>query len=284
MKITIIGAGNMGGAIARGLVAFPVHSTDAGSGVSSSDMVCTAGSASTGKAILPSDIVCTARSTDTLQKFADLGFNVTTDNAEAVKGADIVLFAVKPWLMEEVMRSVAPCLDFGHQIVASVAAGVTFEQMNHWLGGSPAMFRIIPNTAIEVGSGVTFISSCGASEDQRSMILDMFAGMGYALEVEEDMMAAGTALASCGIAYAMKYIQASATGGVALGFSQEQACRIVEYTVKGASQLLLATGNAPQVEIDKVTTPGGMTQKGLAAMEDAGFSAAVLDGLNACLK
>ena len=160
MKITIIGAGNMGGAIARGLVAFPVHSTDAGSGV------------------LPSDIVCTARSTDTLQKFADLGFNVTTDNAEAVKGADIVLFAVKPWLMEEVVRSVAPCLDFGHQIVASVAAGVTFEQLTHWLGGSPAMFRIIPNTAIEVGSGVTFISSCGASEDQRFMILDMFAGMG----------------------------------------------------------------------------------------------------------
>ena len=104
----------MGGAIARGLVANPVHSAYVGSGVPSSDMICTAGSASTGKAVLPSDIVCTARSAGTLQKFAELGFNVTTDNVEAVKGADIVIFAVKPWLMEEVVHSVAKCLDLGH--------------------------------------------------------------------------------------------------------------------------------------------------------------------------
>jgi pyrroline-5-carboxylate reductase len=146
------------------------------------------------------------------------------------------------------------------------------------------MFRIIPNTAIEIGSGVTFISSCNASDQDRAMMLEMFSQMGYALEVEEDMMGAGTALASCGIAYAMKYIQASAAGGEALGFSQEQARKIVEYTVKGAAELLLATGTAPQTEIDKVTTPGGMTMKGLAAMEDSGFTHAVSDGLYACLK
>ena len=116
------------------------------------------------------------------------------------------------------------------------------------------------------------------------MMLDMFSQMGYVLEVEEEMMGAGTALASCGIAYAMKYIQASAAGGESLGFSPEQAQKIVEYTVKGAAQLLLATGNPPQTEIDKVTTPGGMTQKGLAAMEASGFSQAVADGLEACLK
>jgi pyrroline-5-carboxylate reductase len=116
------------------------------------------------------------------------------------------------------------------------------------------------------------------------MILDMFSQMGYALEVDEDMMAAGTALASCGIAYAMKYIKASVSSGEALGFSTEQAQKIVEYTVKGAAELLLATGNAPQTEIDKVTTPGGMTMKGLAAMENSGFTQAVHDGLKACLK
>ena len=263
MKITVIGAGNMGGAIARGLVAFPLPSGD----------VC-----------LPSDITCTARSPGTLQKFADLGFRVTEDNAEAVKGADIVIFAVKPWMMEEVVREVAGVIDGKHQTVASVAAGVSFAQLESWLGFPAAMFRIIPNTAIEVGSGVTFISSSNASSAQRSILLDMFSQMGYALEVEEDMMAAGTALASCGIAYAMKYIQASAAGGESLGFTPQQACKIVEYTVKGAAELLLATGNAPQIEIDKVTTPGGMTMKGLAAMEQAGFSQAVADGLDACLK
>lgn len=258
MRITIIGAGNMGGAIARTLAV--------------------------GKYSTHSEITCTVRSAEKLDRLAMSGFNVTSDNRKAVAGADVVIFAVKPWLMEEVVRDVAPHMDLSHQIVASVAAGVSFDHLAEWLGGPAAMFRIIPNTAIEVGSGVTFISSCNASAGQKSMILDMFSQMGYALEVEESMMAAGTALASCGIAYAMKYIQASAIGGEGLGFSQEQACKIVEYTVKGAAELLLATGNAPQIEIDKVTTPGGMTQKGLAAMDQAGFSQAVADGLNACLK
>lgn len=257
MKITIIGAGNMGGAIARALAKDP--------------------------SLSPSDITCTARSAETLSRFDD-GFVLTTDNHLAVREADIIMFAVKPWLMEEVVRDVAPFISPDRQIVASVAAGVTFCQLAQWLDASPTMFRIIPNTAVEVGSGVTFISSCNASVAQRSLFIDMFSRMGYALEVEESAMAAGTALASCGIAYAMKYIQASAAGGQELGFSAEQACRIVEYTVKGAAELLLATGNAPQTEIDKVTTPGGMTQKGLAAMEQAGFSEAVAEGLTACLK
>ena len=257
MKITIIGAGNMGGAIARALAVSEI-----------SDL----------------EIICTVRSAEKLERLSAAGFNATSDNRKAVAGADIVIFAVKPWLMEEVVRDVAPCLDLSGQMVVSVAAGISFEQMTQWLGGPAAIFRVIPNTAIVVGSGVTFVSSCNASEEQRSMVLDMFAQMVYALEVEESMMAAGTALASCGIAYAMRYIQASAAGGEALGFDPEQARQVVEYTVKGAAELLLATGNDPQIEIDKVTTPGGMTQKGLSAMDQAGFSQAVTDGLDACLK
>lgn len=257
MKITIIGAGNMGGAIARALAEF--------SGFN------------------PIDITCTARSEGTLAKFVGR-FSVSSDNQEAVKGADMVIFAVKPWLMEEVVRNLAPHMDLEKTIVTSVAAGISFEQMSQWLGGQATMFRIIPNTAIEVGSGVTFISSFNASSSQRSMLLEMFSKMGYAVEVQEDMMAAGTALASCGIAYAMKYIKASASAGEGLGFTPEQACRIVEHTVRGAAQLLLSTGNPPQKEIDKVTTPGGLTMKGLTAMEDAGFSGAVAAGIDTCLK
>lgn len=256
MKITIIGAGNMGGSIARALAI--------------------------GTYFSPQDITCTARSIESLEKFSE-GFNLTVDNHLAVQGADVVVFAVKPWLMEAVVRDVAPCMDFSTQVVVSVAAGISFAQLTEWLGASPTMFRIIPNTAIEVGSGVSFISSCNASEAQKSLMLNIFSQMGYALYVEEDMMGPGTALASCGIAYAMKYIQAAALGGESLGFSPQQARQIVEYTVKGAAELLLATGNPPQIEIDKVTTPGGMTQKGLAAMEESGFSQAVQNGLEASL-
>ena len=258
MKITIIGAGNMGGAIARAL--------------------------SVGTYASASEITCTARSAGTLEKLGK-DFNLTTDNHEAVKGAELVIFAVKPWLMEEVVKDVAPYMNPESQIVASVAAGISFAQLGKWLGYDKAsMFRIIPNTAIEIGSGVTFISSCNASAEQEGAVLGMFEQMGYALLVNEQMMAAGTALASCGIAYAMKYILASARGGESLGFDAEQSRKIVEYTVKGAAELLLATGNPPQTEIDKVTTPGGMTMKGLAAMEESGFTQAVDNGLKACLK
>ena len=258
MKITIIGAGNMGGAIARAL--------------------------SVGTYSSPAEITRTARSAGTLEKFSK-DFNLTTDNHAAVQGADLVIFAVKPWLMEEVVKDVAPYMNLDRQMVASVAAGISFVQLGEWLGTDGAvMFRIIPNTAIEIGSGVTFVSSHNASAEQTDMVVAMFEQMGCAFHVEEAMMAAGTALASCGIAYAMKYIQASAAGGEALGFDPEQARRIVEYTVKGAAELLLATGNPPQVEIDKVTTPGGLTMKGLAAMEESGFTSSVQNGLKACLK
>ena len=253
MRLSIIGAGNMGGAIARALADGPYFNA--------------------------SDITCTARSRETL---LNLGrdFQTTTDNLQAVGAADVVFFAVKPWLMESVLKEVAPAMDLSRQIIVSVAAGITFCQMSEWLGTDEAtIFRVIPNTAIEIGSGVSFISSINASQDQRKMLLDAFSQMGYALEVEEPMMDAGTHLASCGIAYAMKYIQAAAAGGELLGFGREQAEKIVEYTVKGAAELLLSTGNTPQLEIDKVTTPGGMTEKGLAAMEEAGFSNAVLKSL-----
>lgn len=255
MRLTVIGAGNMGGAIARALADGPYFNV--------------------------SDITCTARSNETL---LNLGrdFHTTTDNLQAVGNADIVFFAVKPWLLESVICQVLPALNPERQIIVSVAAGITFSQISEWLRTEKAtIFRIIPNTAIEIGSGVTFISSVNASTDQRKMMLDAFAQMGYALEVEESMMNAGTRLASCGIAYAMEYINAASAGGELLGFDRDQAEKIVEYTVKGAAELLLATNNTPQVEIDKVTTPGGMTQKGLAAMEESGFSQAVLKGLEA---
>ena len=255
MRLTVIGAGNMGGAIARALADGPYFNV--------------------------SDITCTARSNETL---LNLGrdFHTTTDNLQAVGNADIVFFAVKPWLLESVICQVLPALNPERQIFVSVAAGITFSQISEWLRTEKAtIFRIIPNTAIEIGSGVTFISSVNASADQRKMMLDAFAQMGYSLEVEESMMNAGTRLASCGIAYAMEYIKAASAGGEILGFDRNQAEKIVEYTVKGAAELLLATNNTPQVEIDKVTTPGGMTQKGLAAMEESGFSQAVLKGLEA---
>lgn len=257
MTIAIIGTGNMGGAIVRGLI---------------KSGTCKAG-----------DIVCTAKTEATLHKIRayDEGIRTSRDNTSAVCEADIVILAVKPWFMGKVIEEIRPSL--GRKILVSVAAGVTLCDLAQLTGEKEGMvlFRVVPNTAVEALCGVTFIAQQGATEEQAQLIHRLFTALGYALVVEERLIPAGTALASCGIAFAMRYIRAAMEGGVELGFRPEEAARIVEYTVKGAATLLLESGAHPEAEIDRVTTAGGITIKGLNAMERAGFTAAVIDGLKA---
>ncbi len=264
MKIAVIGAGNMGGAIVRGLVA--------------------------GGFVRPQEIVCTAKSDETLQRLQQQlpEIGVCKDNRRAVRNADMVILAVKPWLVEQIVGEIKSEIDSCSQAIVSVAAGITFEQLEGWLQADgekiPALFRAIPNTAVEVLCGVTFVAAYHATAEQCACVERLFGCLGYVARVEEAQMAAGTALASCGIAFAMRYIRAAAEGGVEMGFYPEQAQKIVEYTVKGAAELLLRSGNHPEKEIDKVTTPGGITIKGLNEMEHAGFTSSVIRGLKACVK
>ena len=258
MKITIIGAGNIGGAIARGLAK--------------------------GHMFKASDITCTAQSDTTLEKMRNTNpdFVLSLDNVEAVKGADIIVIAVKPWRVEEIIDQIKGILDYDKQIIVSVAAGITFDLLNTYLTKNtgfddclttPTIFRIMPNTAIEVLSSMTFVAARNASKEQTDL--------GNAMLVEERLMSAGTALASSGIAFALRYIRAAIEGGVELGFYPKQAQEIVVHTVKGAVDLLLENKSNPETEIDKVTTPGGITIKGLNEMELSGFTSSVIRGLKA---
>ena len=263
MKIAIIGAGNMGGAIAAGLAK--------------------------GKIFPPEHIICTARSQRTLDKIKSIGpeMTATTDNVMAVKEADVIVFAVKPWLMEDVIIGLREHLDISRQIYVSVAAGISLDELCTWicpdLPSYVSVFRAIPNTAASVLASMTFIASANADEEQIKLVTDIFDELGCTMYVEERLIPAGTALASCGIAFAMRYIRAASEGGVEIGFRPEEARKIVEYTVKGAAELLLANGGHPEEEIDKVTTAGGITIKGLNEMEHEGFTSAVIKGLKACL-
>ena len=139
----------------------------------------------------------------------------------------------------------------------------------------------MPNTAIEVMSSMTFVSARNASKEQTDLIIHIFNELGNAMLVEERLMGAGTALASSGIAFALRYIRAAIEGGVELGFYPKQAQEIVVHTVKGAVDLLLENKSNPETEIDKVTTPGGITIKGLNEMELSGFTSSVIRGLKA---
>lgn len=265
MKITIIGSGNMGGAMAKGLAQ--------------------------GSIFQPSDITCTAQSDATLDKMRAINpeFNLTHDNLEASKNADIIIIAVKPWRVESIIEEIKPVLDLENQIILSFAGGVTFNELNEYLTkGSmqkqqicPVIFRVIPNTAIEVKSSMTFISAYNASKEQIDFITAMFNELGNTMLVEERLMAAGTALASSGIAFALRYVRAAIEGGVELGFYPREAQEIVVNTVKGAINLLLENKSNPESEIDKVTTPGGITIRGLNEMELSGFTSSVIRGLKA---
>ena len=283
MKIAIIGAGNMGGAIVRGLVKSGGYN--------------------------PEEITCTARSEKTLERLRECSqaLRTTTDNVEAARGADIIVLAVKPWLIEEVMEEIRPAVELKRQIIVSVAAGVSLSDMEHYLipdydfyqdqricaevtgtepnlpewYADPALFRVVPNTAAEVLESFTFVASLNATEEQVGMVCRIFDSIGHTMVVPERLIAAGTSLASCGIAFAMRYIRAAMEGGVELGFRPEEAARIVEHTVRGAASLLLSSGAHPEAEIDKVTTAGGITIKGLNAMEREGFTNAVIEGLKA---
>ena len=259
MKIAIIGAGNMGGAIARGLAK--------------------------GSIIRTEDISVSNPSQAKLDalKLEFPAMQVTSNNAEAVREADIVLLAVKPWLIEPVLKELP--LDAENQMLVSVAAGISFAQFEEWVGEKMTVFRVIPNTAISQLESMTLIASHHATQGQEQLILDIFNEMGLAMLIPEKQMAATTALTSCGIAYVLKYIQAAMQAGIELGVYPKDAQRMVAQSVKGAASLILNNDTHPSVEIDKVTTPGGITIRGINELEHEGFTSAVIKAMKvSCVK
>lgn len=255
MKVGIIGAGNMGGAIARGMAQ--------------------------GKLVAAKDITVADLAQDKLTELTAFNpdIHTVTVNQEAVNQADIVIIAVKPWLVKEVISGIQ--IDIKKQIVVSVAAGIPFEEYTHWISPSAVLFRLIPNTAISQLESMTLISSLNATKEQEALMLSLFNEMGLAMLIPESQLAATTALTSCGIAYVLKYIQAAMQAGVEMGVYPKDAMKMVAQSVKGAAELILNNDTHPSVEIDKVTTPGGITIKGINELEHAGFTAAIIRAMKA---
>ncbi|MEE0911982.1 MAG: pyrroline-5-carboxylate reductase [Paludibacteraceae bacterium] len=257
MKIAVIGCGNMGGAIVKGLY-------DSGL-CSASDLFCAD--------VMPQNLDA--------MKAIDSGIYVSNINAEVVKLADYVILAVKPWLMNEVLDSIFSVLDLKKHTLISIAAGVELAQIKEKLAGNFTLFRVLPNTAIALRQSMTFVSSLNASADQVSAVLSIFSQLGKAIVIPESQMAAYTSISSCGIAYALRYVRAAVEGSVELGIRPDIAQDVIAQTIMGAASLLLNNKENAEVEVDKVTTPGGWTIKGLNKMEEYGFSNAVIQGIKA---
>lgn len=256
MKVAIIGAGNMGGAIARGLAQ--------------------------GHCVNVQDIIVTNPSTPKLEKlkteFPEIC--VSTNNEDA-GDADIVIVAVKPWMVEKVLK---PLRLRQPQMLVSIAAGLTFEDLAHFVDPEMPIFRVIPNTAISLRVSMTLIACRNASEQQIQMMLDLFNEMGLSILIEEKQFAAATALTSCGIAYVLKYVQAAMQAGVEEGIHPKEAMKMVAQTLEGAARLLLENENThPVLEIEKVTTPGGITIKGINSLEHDGYTSAIINAIKASM-
>lgn len=257
MKISIIGGGNMGSAIAYGLAS--------------------------GKMIKAGDITVIDPSQKCVESIlnSDTGICATTDDYSSIYRDEIVVVAVKPWLVPAVLQLHREKLDFGRQLIISIAAGVALDQLKEYTSPHAKVYRLMPNTAIAIRQSMTFVTSANASKEEDALVLSVFSELGKAILVDEKQFGALTALSSCGIAYAFRYIRAAMQGGVEMGIYPGQSLEIVIQTLRGAIDLLEANGSHPEVEIDKVTTPGGITIKGLNEMEHAGFTSSVIRGLKA---
>ncbi len=257
MNIAVIGAGNMGGALIHGW-------------------------AKSGKVTL----TIADKNEQLLTKFKETYKNITTttDNAAAVKGADIVVVVVKPWLMPTVLEEIKPVLDMEKQIIVSDAANFTTEKLAEVLGKGQFCY-VIPNIAAEYGASMSFIAKGKDTSDEAlAQVKALYDLCGDTLVVTENLVGPGMMMASCGIAYVMRYIRAQMEGGCEMGFYPDQAKQIALQTMQGAVSLLKETGWHPEAAIDKVTTPGGVTIKGLNELDHAGFNSAVIRSLKAGLK
>lgn len=255
MKIAFIGAGNMGGAIAKGLY---------------KSGLCKA------EDLFISDPMQANRDAFTA---LDSKIFTTADNKEAVKKADYVLIAVKPWLVETVCNDIKSAIDEKQHKVISIAAGVSLDTVKGYIGKNVSYFRVLPNTAIALLESMSFVCSLDATKEEENVVLDIFNHLGKAIIIPESQMGAMTSVSSCGIAYALRFIRAAAEGACELGVRPDIAHEVVAQTMTGAAQLILQNKTNPEVEIDKVTTPGGWTIKGLNAMEKNGFSNSVIQGI-----
>lgn len=259
MKITIIGAGNMGGALVRGLMKRGRY-----------------------------DITLTAHTQKTLDRFrAEFpALHTTLDNKAAAQNADLIILAVKPWIIPNVLSEISSVLNIDNQIVVSVAANIYTEKLRGYLDSKSAkVFYAMPNIAAEYGESMTFISQTeGVPQTDIDLVADLFKEVGEVKVCEERLMGAGMMMAGCGIAYVMRFIRAMQEGGVEMGFYPEEAKNIALQTMQGAVAVLKETGLHPEVAIDRVTTPGGVTIKGLNELERTGFNTSVISCLKAGMK
>lgn len=254
-KIAIIGAGNLGTALAKGLLQTEF--------------------------LKPENLTLTKRNLTSLEEFKQQGVHISADNSLAVKNSTILIVSLKPYNVKEVLENLRSSIDPSKHIVVSLVTGITLKELSGSLPPNVALIRAMPNTALAIQESVTCLSSSNATAEQLNLITELFKKVGITINLDEKLMDAATVLGACGVAYALRFIRAATQGGIEIGFDAKTASLIAAQTVKGAAELLLKGKKHPEEEIDKVTTPKGCTIVGLNEMEHRGFSSSLIRGISA---
>lgn len=254
MRFGFIGAGNMAGAIVRGMVA----------------------SGHPAEQITLSDPNSAAA-----QRLAgDLGVSAAASNEEVVAAANYLVLAVKPQVIESALTPLQDAIATHAPAVVSIAAGQPLQRLASWLPEGTAIVRVMPNVNAQIGAGMAAVAGNEhATEQQVADVLAAFESVGRAIEIQEKDMGAFSAVAGAGPALTYDFIDALARGALRHGIPKALAVEIAAQTVLGSAQLVLerlAGGTTPADLTDTVTSPGGTTIAGLVAAEEAGFSPAVV--------
>ncbi|HAM09071.1 MAG: pyrroline-5-carboxylate reductase [Bacteroidetes bacterium GWE2_41_25] len=252
-RLAIIGCGNIGLSLLQGLMK--------------------------DKTLPPGNITVTRRNIDELTHLKDSGVKITSDNTRAVQNSDIVLIAVKPYNILNILEEIKDHLKPDSHILVSVTAGVTIKEIQEKIGLQLPVFRAMPNISASVGKSVSCICHNNAGSNDIESVRTLFNALGTSMIIDEELMQSATILGACGVAYVMRFIRAMIQGGIQIGFDAKTASEIVNQTVKGAAELLIQRQGHPESEIDKVTTPKGCTIVGLNEMEHNGFSSSLIKGI-----
>ncbi|PWE44081.1 pyrroline-5-carboxylate reductase [Pseudomonas prosekii] len=254
-RIAFIGAGNMaasliGGMRAKGLDAAHIRASDPGA--------------------------------DTRARVsAEHGIEVFADNAEAIEGADVVVLAVKPQAMKAVCEAIRPSLK-PHQLVVSIAAGITCASMKNWLGAQPIV-RCMPNTPALLRQGVSGLyATAEVDAEQRQQAQELLSAVGLALWLdEEQQLDAVTAVSGSGPAYFFLLIEAMTAAGVKLGLPADIAAQLTVQTALGAAHMAVASDVDAAELRRRVTSPAGTTEAAIKSFQANGFEALVEKALGA---
>ncbi len=259
-KISIIGTGNMGEALVSGLIS---------SGSSN-----------------PENIICSdvrENKLETVNK--KYGILTTTNNIEAIKASEIVIYSIKPQIMASVLRETASCLDMS-KLIISIAAGVPLAAIESCLGKDLRLIRVMPNICTFVKEGATAIAAGkNALKDDIDLAMAIFDSVGKSIFIEENiLMDAITGLSGSGPAYIFIIVDALADAGVKMGLSRRDSQFLATQTALGAAKLLMETKEHPGSLKDKVTSPGGTAIAGIHTLEKGGLRTTLINAVEAATK